>query len=116
MKKTTTRLNPSGSQLGQKAYLKSLTIFPVYYLVVWIICSVFFLKESNPEKIYLIALIAGAIWLLLTLLLETLVWSKIRHKFQLTLKEMYQRSQPWISISYYAVLISPLIIALILGK
>lgn len=96
------------------AYLKSLPIIPLYYLLVWMLCSVFYFIMHKSANVYTEALFTGLFWWLLTLLLEMLLWVKTKHKLQLSWKEMYMKSQPWLSISYYAILISPLIISLML--
>lgn len=113
------KLNSAYSGMDQSgriksAYKKSLPFIPVYYLFVWIICSIFYFTRHDSTQIYFDALKTGILWWLLTLLLEMLGWVIVKHKLQLSWKEMYINSQPWLSISYYAVLISPLIISLII--
>jgi hypothetical protein len=104
----------SESELIKAAYQKSQPYVPGYYLLVWIVCSTFYFLLHNSPGIYKEALMTGALWWLLTLLLEMVVWVKSSHKYQLTWKEMYMNSQPWLSLNYYAVLISPLILSMIL--
>lgn len=104
----------SSSESIKKAYQKSLPFIPLYYLLIWIICSIFYFHQHESPRIYLDALNTGILWWLLTLLLEMLVWVIFNHKLKLSWKEMYMNSQPWLSISYYAVLISPIVISLII--
>ncbi len=104
----------SETELIKTAYRKSLPFIPPYYLIIWIVCSTFYFLLHTSPNIYKDALITGILWWLVTLLLEMLLWVKVQHKFQLTWKEMYMNSQPWLSLSYYAVLISPLILSVIL--
>lgn len=99
--------------LLQTAYKKSTLYFPLYYLLVWLTCSTFFFLEFRPERIVLAGLFIGIIWWALSLLLEMLVWVVSSHRFKLSWKEMYTDTQPWISLSYYAIIISPLILAVI---
>lgn len=107
-KGTTTPVN-----LLQVAYKKSTLYFPLYYLLVWLTCSTFLFLEFRPDKIVLTGLFIGIIWWGLSLLLEMLVWVVSNHRFKLSWKQMYADTQPWISLSYYAIIISPLILAVI---
>ncbi|NLO70860.1 MAG: hypothetical protein GX102_07990 [Porphyromonadaceae bacterium] len=107
------------SDIGEKGFIKVanyryLPFMPISYLAVWIACSFFYLNQINSEQIYVDALITGVVWWILVSISEMLFWVIANHKFQLTWKEMYKDSQPWSAISYYAVLISPLFIALII--
>lgn len=114
-KKKSVNKNVNPAQFTQSAYRKSLPYTPVYYLTVWMLCSTFYFLQHTPANIYKDALLTGIFWWLLTLLLEMLLWTVVRHRFQLTPKEMYMHSQPWISLAYYAVLISPLVLSMILA-
>ena len=99
----------------KKAYKKSLPYTPVYYLIVWLLCSTFYFSQHTAAHVFSDGLLTGILWWLLTLLLEMLLWIIARHRMQLSWKEMYMESQPWLSVSYYAVLISPLILSMIIA-
>ena len=99
----------------KKAYKKSLPYTPVYYLIVWLLCSTFYFSQHTAVHVFSDGLLTGILWWLLTLLLEMLLWIIARHRMQLSWKEMYMESQPWLSVSYYAVLISPLILSMIIA-
>ena len=110
-------VNPGSSSEKhlKTGYRKSLPYTPVYYLFVWLTCSTFYFSNHASVNIFTDALKTGILWWLLTLLFEMLIWVIAKHKLQLTWKEMYVNSQPWLSISYYAVLISPLILSMIIA-
>lgn len=113
------QLNPAYTEYPEAeimkiAYRKSLPFTPAYYLLVWIVCSTFYFLFHTSPNIYIDALSTGILWWLLTALLEMLLWVKAEHKLRLTWKSMYMNSQPWLSLCYYAVLISPLVLAVIL--
>ncbi len=103
----------SEPRLIQTAHRRSLPYVPVYYLLVWMACSSFYFAFHASPGIYRDAIFTGILWWLLTLLLETLLWVKARHKYRLMWKEMFINSQPWNSLAYYAILISPLAISII---
>lgn len=95
------------------AYKKSTLYFPLYYLLVWLTCSTFLFLEIKPEKIVLTGLFIGLGWWALSLLIEMIIWVVSNHRFKLSWKEMYVDTQPWVSLSYYSIIISPIILAVI---
>ena len=115
MQKQTGYMNQKTADFQKKAYKKSLPYTPVYYLIVWLLCSTFYFSQHTAVHVFSDGLLTGILWWLLTLLLEMLLWIIARHRMQLSWKEMYMESQPWLSVSYYAVLISPLILSMIIA-
>lgn len=113
------KLKPAYSSLSEPEIItianrKVQPYSPSYYLVIWLVCSTFYFLLHDSPGIYKDALFTGILWWLLTLILETVIWVKGSHKYKLTWKEMYMNSQPWLSLCYYAVLVSPLILSMIL--
>ena len=115
LQKKSVKSDPASDNFFKIAYKKSLPYTPIYYLFVWLMCSTFYFSYHTSNDIFSDALKTGISWWLLTLLLEMLLWVIFRHKLQLSWKEMYMNSQPWLSISYYAILISPLILSMIIA-
>lgn len=98
----------------KQAYFNTLKFQPFYYVIIWLVCSYFYLSAHITGNLFTDALVTGIFWWAMTVIWEMLIWVLVNHILNLTWKEMYLQSQPWISLTYYAVLISPLFISLIL--
>ena len=57
---------------------------------------------------------AGAIWLLLTLIIDFVGWVMIKHPWSLSLKAFYIDDQPNITFIYLVIFLSPLIAYLLM--
>lgn len=104
--------NAQQAALVQLANKKTLPYLPVYYLIIWILCSSFFITGDAQTINFSDALKTGILWLALSFLFELMSWTLLKHPYRLSGKAMYKDSQPWISIMYYAILISPVLVAL----
>ncbi len=91
---------------------RKLSIFiPLFYLLVWVLCSSFYFSVHVPNHLFYDALITGILWLVLIILSEWIFWTLGKHRLKIDNISFFKDTQPWNSISYYAVLVSPLIIA-----
>ncbi len=87
--------------------------FP-YHLLIYLICWTFYgyiylRKRMNDKFILREAVYLGSFWLALALPLDLFVWVLIKHPYSLIFHELYIEYQPWISMTYLIVLISPVI-------
>lgn len=98
----------------KQAYFNTLKFQPFYYVIVWLTCSYIYFTTHISNNLFTDALFTGISWWALTAIAEMLIWVLVNHKMNLTWKEMYLQSQPWISLTYYSVLVSPLVLSLIL--
>ena len=96
-------------------FRKTMTFVPVYYLIVWIPLSVLYFSGYSGNSVFWEALTIGVLWFVLTILFEYFAWVVAKHKYTLKPETLMKRSQPWVSLSWYAVLISPIIIAFALA-
>lgn len=110
---TTKQIAPKG--IKKIALIKSLPYTPFYYLIIWIMCSVFYLQNQMIIPSVFDGLILGVSWWFAVVVIEMLGWVVIKHKYSFSFKQVYVQSQPWISLNYYAILISPIIIAFIVN-
>ncbi len=101
-------------ELNRKIFRKNLFFMPFIYLVIWLISSSFFFSHYSSNSIVLDGLIIGVFWFCVSIFFDFLIFTFVKKRFQITLKDIYMTTQPWISLSYYAVLISPLIFSFIL--
>lgn len=96
----------------KKAHQKSTIYFPLYYLIVWLVCSILYFNTSQTNHIIETGVAAGILWTVLNALADFLIWIGIKKKYQLTWKDIYLNTQPWTALSYYTIIISPIIVAI----
>lgn len=58
------------------------------------------------------ALILGVGWTLISIVIDLFGWVIIKHPWKMTYKEMYWDYQPWISLIYISIFVSPFIAVL----
>lgn len=97
-----------------EAYAKTVPYHVLYNLIVWPIFSYLYLRQLNSVNIWQDALILGASWTIITIVFDLFGWVIIKHPWRMTLKEMYIDYQPWLTLIYLAIFISPFIAALII--
>ena len=100
---------PNTSQNGMsEAYERTRKYHPIYNLILFSYASWLFLRG----ELYLtagIALQTGFIWLVLDALLDMLLGVVIKHPFAKSWKDYYIGDQPWVTLSYLAVLLAPML-------
>lgn len=111
-KKNSTSTEQDKYTAFKKAYQKSTIYLPLYYLIVWIVCSILYFNASQPDHLVQVGISIGIVWGLLNTLADFLVWMGIKKGYQLSWSDIYIKSQPWTGLSYYTILISPIIIAI----
>ncbi len=94
------------------AYAKTVPFHPLYNIVIWPIFAYLYLHQAAPVSVWKEAWMLGAGWLIITILFDLFGWVIIRHPWRMTFKEMYLDYQPWITLIYISIFISPLIAAL----
>jgi len=57
------------------------------------------------------ALRLGFFWLLATVVIDLFGWVLLPHPWQMTLDQFYVGYQPWISLTYLVIFISPILAA-----
>ena len=93
-------------------YAKTLPFHPLYNIIVWPIFSYIYFNMINPERLWLDALIIAITWCLVTIIVDVFAWVLIKHPWSMTWKEMYVDYQPWLSLIYLSIFVSPFIGAL----
>jgi hypothetical protein len=68
--------------------------------------------QVTPVNVWKVAWVVGAGWMIITIVFDLFGWVIIRHPWRMTYKEMYLDYQPWITLIYISIFISPLIAAL----
>lgn len=105
----------SEDEIKKVTFLKSLPYTPAYYLTGWLISGLFYLQNYADNVRFVDALLIGVVWCGAVLLIEMYGWVVAKHKLNFTWKQMYMQSQPWVSLNYYSIIISPLIMAMIIN-
>lgn len=82
---------------------------PIYNIIVFPIVSVLMLNEFPSTASIMIAIGIGALWLLYCFISDVIFWIAIPHPWRLNLKELFITYQPWITLAYLAIFISPII-------
>ncbi|WP_197027976.1 hypothetical protein [Butyrivibrio sp. WCE2006] len=80
--------------------LYNLIIFPIFG---WLYMS------GLDERTLSAAIIAGAIWAFVSIIVDLVGWVLIPHPLQLSFKQFYIEYQPWITLVYVAIFLGPVI-------
>ncbi len=92
-----------------ESYTRTVPFHPLYNIVIWPIFAYLYLSAAGTGSIWRDALILGASWTLITILIDLVGWVLIRHPWRMTFKEMYVDYQPWITLIYLSIFVSPFI-------
>lgn len=84
-------------------WLYNVVLFPPF---AWL-----YFRQIQPESLWSEAWQTGLLWLALALIVDLVGWVWIRHPWRCTWREFYIDYQPWLSIIYVAIAISPLLAA-----
>ncbi len=93
-------------------YARTVPFHPLYNIIIWPIFAYIYFLQTSPLNVWKEALIIGASWAVITILFDLLGWVVIKHPWSMTYKEMYVDYQPWITLIYLSIFISPFIAAI----
>lgn len=96
-----------GPGLGE-GYEKTKPWHPLYNIIVFPICGWLYMS-SLPEPTLSAALLAGAIWAIICIVVDLVGWVLIKHPWRLTFRQFYVEYQPWITLIYIAIFLGPVI-------
>ena len=95
-------------------YAKTVPYHPLYNILIWPVFAYLYLSGTGSTTVWMDALILGASWTALTIILDLFGWVIVKHPWRMSFREMYWDYQPWITLIYLCIFISPLIAALFL--
>lgn len=109
---------PSPEELGvtpsqAPAYLMTIPYHWLLNLLVWPVFAWLYLRIVTIEKRKQEALRLGAFWAIITIVVDVFVWVLIPHPWAMTFKEMYVDYQPWITLIYLIIFVSPIAVSYI---
>jgi hypothetical protein len=91
------------------SYTKTVPFHPLYNIILWPIFAYLYLSEAGTGAVWMDALLLGASWTLITIVFDLFGWVIIKHPWRMKFREMYVQYQPWISLIYLSIFISPFI-------
>ena len=96
-----------------EGYEKTKPWHPLYNIIIFPIFAWLYLNSLASVTLNEVALTA-AVWLGITLVVDLIGWVIVKHPWSLTFKEFYIDYQPWITLIYLTIFVSPFIAYLIL--
>lgn len=94
-----------GPGLGQ-GYEMTKPWHPLYNIILFTLFGLLYLRKVK-EPTYKKALLTGALWSGISILIDLFGWVLIKHPWSLTFKQFYVEYQPWITLVYLAMLVAP---------
>lgn len=81
---------------------------PLYNLFVFPFFAWLYFSQLGKVSLGL-AIAVGLVWLLITAAIDFFGWVAIKHPWSMTFREFYIDYQPWISIIYLVIFLSPML-------
>jgi hypothetical protein len=101
---------PGGNMFDSPEFVKSVPYHLVINLVIWTVFSYMYFRTNQKRGLNTTAPVyLGLFWLLAAMLTDLVFFVLIPSPVALTFHQFYIEYQPWISITYGIVFISPLI-------
>jgi hypothetical protein len=103
---------PGVSLLKDPSFTATVPYHVLIMLMVWpVFAWVYFRKrqQKKPDKELMEALHLSFFWLVAAMIVDLVCFVLIKHPLSLTPYEFYVEYQPWISLIYFSIFLSPLI-------
>lgn len=105
---------PSAADLGvsvgqSPAYVQSMPYHPLLNLPAWVCFSWLYLRTWQGENRQREAWRLGLFWVVISIVKDLFVWVLIPSPVQMTFHEMYVEYQPWLTLTYAVILLSPVL-------
>ena len=106
---------PSPQELGvpfsqAPAYLMTLPYHPLLNLF-WVPFAWIYLRNVASHTRSQEAFKLGTFWAVICILIDLIGWILIPHPWAMTFKEFYIDYQPWITLIYLVIFLSPIVVA-----
>ena len=89
------------------AYAATVPFHPLYNLIIWPLFAMLYYKTTEPKSVMKAALPLGLVWFFAAIAIDALGWVLIPHPFSMTWKEFFIDYQPWITLIYLTIFVSP---------
>ncbi len=90
-----------------EAYEKTKPFHPLYNLIVFPLFFWFYTMSLHDVAISELILPVGLLWGTFTIVIDLFGWVIIKHPWSLSFKEFYCDYQPWITLTYIIIYLSP---------
>lgn len=103
---------PGVSLLKDPSFVATVPFHVLIMLLVWpVFAWVYFRKrrQENPDKEIIETLRLSVLWLAAAIIVDLVFFVLIKHPLSLTPREFYVEYQPWISLIYVSIFLSPFI-------
>jgi hypothetical protein len=108
---------PGASIFDDPVFVKTVPYHLLINLLVWTLCSYAYFKRAKDKKPdFQAAIYLSFLWLVLAMLVDLTAFVLIKSPVSLTPHQFYIEYQPWISITYLILFVSPLISYAILKR
>lgn len=91
-----------------EAFKTTKPFHPVYNLLIFPFISVWMIKNLSIMLSFTEAVGISVLWIIYSLVLDSLFWIILPHPWRLTAKELFITDQPWIALAYVSIFISPI--------
>lgn len=91
------------------AYLMTIPYHWILNLLVWTPFAWLYLRNVSTEQHKKEAVRLGAFWAIITIIVDLFGWVLVPHPWAMTFKEMYVDYQPWITLIYIIIFVSPFV-------
>ena len=91
-----------------EGYEKTKPWHPLYNIIFFTLFGWVYITGLD-EPTLTAALIAGAVWAIICIVVDLIGWVLIKHPWRLTFKEFYVDYQPWITLIYLAIFLGPVL-------
>lgn len=92
-----------------EAFKTTKPFHPLYNVMVFPIVGVVMMGQFSIFPTLTQSLGIGVLWIVYGLVLDLFCWVIIPHPWRLTLKDLFVTYQPWITLAYISIGLSPLI-------
>jgi hypothetical protein len=100
---------PGGNMFDSPEFVKSVPYHLVINLIVWTLFSYMYYRTNLKRGLNTAPVYLGLYWLLAAMLTDLIFFVLIPSPVALSFHQFYVEYQPWISITYGIVFISPLL-------
>lgn len=87
---------------------------PIYNIIVFPMVSIWMMNQLPSMPSLMDAVETGVLWVVYCFICDSVFWIMLPHPWRLTAHELFVDYQPWITLAYVAIFMSPVIGAVFL--
>lgn len=91
------------------AYKATEPYHPIYNILLFPPLAYAYFTATVPTDMWRDAFAVSAAWVLVSAVVDLVGWVLVKHPWNMTFREMYVDYQPWITLTYLAIFLSPLL-------